>query len=115
MNIQEMMRQAQRMKKKIEEAQAQAESKTTEGSAGGGMVSVTANGKQEIVSISIEKEVIDPEDVDMLQDLIRDPNPLINYLYDNSIFFDISLDSDLVTFVGKFYGVRDKVIEDIVS
>jgi nucleoid-associated protein EbfC len=44
--------------------------KTTEATAGGGMVKVVANGKQQILSIQIEKEVVDPEDVDMLQDLI---------------------------------------------
>jgi len=44
--------------------------KTVETSAGGGMVTVVANGKQQIMSITIEKEVVDPEDVDMLQDLI---------------------------------------------
>lgn len=44
--------------------------KTVESSAGGGMVTVVANGKQQIVSIAIEKEVVDPEDVEMLQDLV---------------------------------------------
>ena len=44
--------------------------KTVETSAGGGMVKVVANGKQQVVSIQIEKEVVDPEDVEMLQDLI---------------------------------------------
>jgi len=44
--------------------------KTIEASAGGGMVKAVANGRQQIVSISIEKEVVDPEDVEMLQDLI---------------------------------------------
>ena len=44
--------------------------KTIEASAGGGMIKVVANGKQEVISIHIEKEVVDPEDVEMLQDLI---------------------------------------------
>ncbi|MGD9004712.1 MAG: YbaB/EbfC family nucleoid-associated protein [Desulfobacterales bacterium] len=44
--------------------------KTVETTAGGGMVKVVANGKQQIVSIDIEKEVVDPEDIEMLQDLI---------------------------------------------
>ena len=44
--------------------------KTIEASAGGGMIKVVANGKQEVLSIHIEKEVVDPEDVEMLQDLI---------------------------------------------
>ena len=44
--------------------------KTVETSSGGGMVKVVANGKQQILSIQIEKEVVDPEDIEMLQDLI---------------------------------------------
>jgi DNA-binding YbaB/EbfC family protein len=44
--------------------------KTVESSSGGGMVKVTANGRQQILSIQIEKEVVDPEDVEMLQDLV---------------------------------------------
>jgi DNA-binding YbaB/EbfC family protein len=70
MNIQEMMRQAQKMKGKIEKIQEEAGNKTVEGSAGGGMVVVVANGRNEIKSVSIEKEVVDPEDIEMLQDLI---------------------------------------------
>ena len=50
--------------------QAEMADKTIEASAGGGMVKAVANGRQEIVSITIEKEVVDPEDVEMLQDLI---------------------------------------------
>ena len=70
MNMQEVMRQAKRMQKQMEEARAQAGDKTVEGSAGGGMVVVTANGRSEILSVKIEKEVVDPEEIDMLQDLI---------------------------------------------
>lgn len=70
MNIQEMMRQAQKMKAKIEKAQADVQSQTFEGSAGGGMVVVTANGKNEIVSVKVEREVVNPAELDMLQDLI---------------------------------------------
>jgi DNA-binding YbaB/EbfC family protein len=70
MNLQEMMRQAQMMKKKIEKAQAEVAAKTFEGSAGGGMVVVTANGKSEIVQVKIEKEVVNPDELEMLQDLI---------------------------------------------
>jgi DNA-binding YbaB/EbfC family protein len=70
MNIQQMMKQAQKMQKKMEEAQAEAAKEIVDASAGGGMVSVQVNGKQEVVSIQIEKEIVDPEDVDMLQDLI---------------------------------------------
>lgn len=70
MNIQMMMKQAQKMQKKMEEAQAEAAKEVVEASAGGGMVTVQVNGKQELVSITIEKDVVDPNDVEMLQDLI---------------------------------------------
>jgi len=70
MNIQEMMRQAQRMKGKIEKIQEEAGNKTVEGTSGGGMVVVVANGRNEIKSVKIEKEVVDPDDIEMLQDLI---------------------------------------------
>jgi DNA-binding YbaB/EbfC family protein len=69
MNIQEMMRQAQRMKGKIEKIQKEVGERSFEGSAGGGMVVVTANGKNEILAVKIEKEVVDPSEVEMLQDL----------------------------------------------
>lgn len=64
------MKQAQQMQNKMAKMQEEMALKTIEASAGGGMVKVVANGKQEIVSIRIEKEVVDPEDVEMLQDLI---------------------------------------------
>ncbi|MGE4496383.1 MAG: YbaB/EbfC family nucleoid-associated protein [Deferribacterales bacterium] len=70
MNIQMMMKQAQKMQKKIEEAQAEAAQEVVEASAGGGMVTVQVNGKNQVLGIKIEKEVVDPEDVEMLQDLI---------------------------------------------
>ena len=70
MNIQEMMRQAQRMQKKLEKIREEAGAKTVEGSAGGGMVVVIANGRNEIQSVKIEKEVVNPDDIEMLQDLI---------------------------------------------
>lgn len=70
MNIQQIMKQAQKMQKKMEEIQAKAAEEVVEATAGGGMVTVKVNGKQEVVSITIEKSVVDPEDVDMLQDLV---------------------------------------------
>ena len=70
MNMQQIMRQAQKMQKKMEEAQEQAANEIVEASAGGGMVSVKVNGKQEVVDITIEKDVVNPDDIDMLQDLI---------------------------------------------
>lgn len=65
-----MMKQVQQMQAKMAEMQAQLESTEVEGSAGGGMVKVVVNGKNEIRSITIDKEVVNPDDVEMLQDLI---------------------------------------------
>jgi hypothetical protein len=65
-----MMKQAQKIQSRMLKLQEELADKTIETTSGGGMVKVVANGKQQIVSISIEKEVVDPEDVDMLQDLI---------------------------------------------
>lgn len=65
-----MMKQAQKLQAKMIRLQEELGEKTVESAAGGGMVKVVANGKQQIVAIQIEKEVVDPEDVDMLQDLI---------------------------------------------
>ena len=60
----------QRMQKEMEKLQEDLEGMTVEGSAGGGMVTVTANGKQKVLSVKIDAEVVDPEDVEMLEDLI---------------------------------------------
>lgn len=65
-----MMRQAQQMQTKMAQMQGELAKKTVEGSAGGGMVTCTVNGKQELLSLAIKPEVVDPEDVEMLQDLI---------------------------------------------
>ena len=65
-----MMKQAQKLQAKMLRLQDELAEKTIETAAGGGMVKVVANGKQQIVAIQIEKEVVDPDDVDMLQDLI---------------------------------------------
>ena len=66
----QMMKQAQKMQAKIMKIQEEMAEKSVEASSGGGMVTVTANGKQEVLSIRIEPEVVDPEDVEMLQDLV---------------------------------------------
>lgn len=66
-----MMKQAQKLQSQILKLQEDMADKKVEAAAGGGMVKVVANGKQQILSIMIEKEVVDPEDVEMLQDLIR--------------------------------------------
>ncbi len=65
-----MMKQAQKLQSKMLKLQEELAEETIEATAGGGMVKVVANGKQQIVSIEIEKEVVDPDDVEMLQDLI---------------------------------------------
>ena len=65
-----LMKQAQMMQEKMAKIQEEAAQKTVEASAGGGMVTVIANGKMEILSVKIEKDVINPDDADMLQDLI---------------------------------------------
>ena len=65
-----MMKQAQKLQAKMTKMQAELAEKTVETTAGGGMIKVVANGKQQIVSLEIEKEVVDPDDVEMLQDLM---------------------------------------------
>jgi DNA-binding YbaB/EbfC family protein len=65
-----MMKQAQLLQSKMMKLQEELAEKTVESSSGGGMVKVIANGRQQIVSIQIEKEVVDPDDVEMLQDLV---------------------------------------------
>jgi hypothetical protein len=65
-----MMKQAQQLQAKMVKMQEELADKTVEASAGGGMVKVVANGRQQVVSLEIEKEVVDPDDVEMLQDLI---------------------------------------------
>ena len=64
------MKQAQQLQTKMLKMQEELADKTVEASAGGGMVKVVANGRQQILSLEVEKEVVDPEDVEMLQDLI---------------------------------------------
>ncbi len=69
-NMAGMMKQVQKMQEKIAEVQASLQSKTIVGESGGGMVKATVNGKQQVVKLHIEKEVVNPEDVEMLEDLI---------------------------------------------
>ncbi len=69
-NINNIMKQAKKMQEKIGKLQQELENKTIEAQAGGGMVRVIVNGKFEVVSLKIEKEVVNPEDIEMLQDLI---------------------------------------------
>ena len=65
-----MLKQAQKLQSKIFKLQEELAEKTVETSVGGGMITVVANGKQELVSIQIDPEVVDPEDVNMLEDLV---------------------------------------------
>ena len=70
-NMGNMMKQMQQMQRKMLKAQDELHEMTFEASVGGGMVTVTANGKKEIVDVQINEEVVDPDDVEMLQDLIH--------------------------------------------
>jgi DNA-binding YbaB/EbfC family protein len=70
MKIDNIMKQAQKMQKQMMEIQEELANRSVEASVGGGVVVVTANGQQQILSIRIEPEVVDPNDVDMLQDLV---------------------------------------------
>jgi DNA-binding YbaB/EbfC family protein len=65
-----MVKQAQKIQAQLAKIQEEMAGKTIEASSGGGMVSVVMSGKQELISIKIEREVVNPDDIDMLQDLI---------------------------------------------
>ena len=69
-NMSNLLKQAQKMQKQMEDAQASLETQEVTATAGGGAVEVTVSGKKEITKIVIDKEVVDPDDVEMLQDLI---------------------------------------------
>jgi DNA-binding YbaB/EbfC family protein len=66
----DLMRQAQKLQEEMMKAQEEAKKKTVEATSGGGMVAVVASGAGELVSIRIEKDVVNPDDVEMLQDLV---------------------------------------------
>ena len=69
-NMQQLMKQAQQMQKKLAEAQESMNEVTVDASAGGGMVKVTVDGNMQLQSVTIDPDALDPEDVDMLQDMI---------------------------------------------
>ncbi len=70
MDMNQMMKQFQQMQAEMERLQAEAAAETVEASAGGGMVTVKANGAREIISVKVKPEAIDPSDPEMLEDLI---------------------------------------------
>ena len=69
--MEEILRQAQQVQERLAKLQEDLAGRTVEASAGGGMVSVVVNGRQEVVSVRIEKEVASPEELELLQDLVR--------------------------------------------
>lgn len=66
----DLLKQAQKMQEKMQQVQEQLGDLSVEGTAGGGMVTAVASGKQEILEISIDKQVVDPKDIEMLEDLV---------------------------------------------
>ena len=69
-NMQQLIRQAQKMQQQMNEAQEQLDAQEYEATSGGGMVNVKVSGKRELTAITINPQVVDPDDIDMLQDLI---------------------------------------------
>lgn len=69
-NMNNLMKQAQRMQRQMEETTKELEEKEYSASAGGGAVTVTVSGKKEILSVKLSEEVVDPDDIEMLEDLI---------------------------------------------
>ena len=69
-NMQQLMRQAQKMQDQMQKAQEELDEKVYEASAGGGMVSCKVSGKRELLELTIKPEAVDPDDVEMLQDLV---------------------------------------------
>ena len=70
MDMQAIMRQAQKMQQQMEQAQSDLDAREYEASAGGGMVTCKVSGKREILSLTIKPEAVDPDDVEMLQDMV---------------------------------------------
>ena len=69
-NMNNLMKQAKRMQRQVEETTKELEEKEYSASAGGGAVTVTVSGKKEVLSVKLAEEVVDPDDIEMLQDLI---------------------------------------------
>lgn len=71
MNMQQLMKQAQKMREEMQRKQEELESSTVNSSAGGGMIKIELNGKKEIVNLKIDPQIVDPNDTDMLEDMIK--------------------------------------------
>lgn len=69
-NMQQLMKQAQKMQEQMMKAQEELGTKTVEGTAGGGVVSIVVTGHKQVQSVTIKPEAVDPDDVEMLQDLV---------------------------------------------
>ncbi len=93
-NMNNMMKQVQKMQRDMQEAQEKVEQQSFETTAGGGAIKVTVNGKKEIVAIELKPEIVDPDDVEMLQDLIL---VAINDALKNA-------DEEMSKVLGKFTG-----------
>lgn len=70
-NMQQLARQAQKLQQNMEKLQAELDERTFDASSGGGMVSAQVNGKRELLSVTIKPEAVDPDDVEMLEDMVR--------------------------------------------
>lgn len=70
MNIQKLMKEAQKAQRKMAEAQEKLAAMSVEGSAGGGLVTATANGEGTVTAVRIDPQAVDPEDIEMLEDLV---------------------------------------------
>ena len=91
MNQAAMMKQAQKMQQDLLRMQAEQEAKTFSAKAGGGMVAATVNGKHELVNLEINPEAVDPDDVEMLQDMIIAAVNEANRIADNEAANNMSL------------------------
>lgn len=69
-NMNQMMKQVKKMQEQMLKAQEELAARTIEGTAGGGVVTVTVNGQKKVISVAIKPEAVDPDDVEMLQDLV---------------------------------------------
>ncbi|MBR3211621.1 MAG: YbaB/EbfC family nucleoid-associated protein, partial [Firmicutes bacterium] len=100
-NMQKQLQQAQALQRQMEQMQAELEEKEFSATAGGGAIEVKANGKKEILSLTIDKEVVDPDDVEMLQEPEYEPSNVVdNKKYDKN-------HSNRFMRKGEFMWVRD--------